>query len=128
MILAAVFPKIQKVDKKGFFARNDLFLWFLRLQNRGGVCLPELCPKISKTLKFGLFFGVFVPALGWSCRTVLHTSVPAYRGFSTEIPIFFEFSGPKIGMGGSSHRSFLPNHQKPWNLAYFGVFLSALGW
>ena len=34
------------------------------------------------------FCGVFLPALGWSCRTVLHTSVPAYRGYSTEIPIF----------------------------------------
>ena len=28
-------------------------------QMGGGVLLPEFCPKISKTLKFGLFWGIF---------------------------------------------------------------------
>ena len=36
------------------------FVWFLRLQNmEGGFLLPEVCPQISKTLKFGLFWGIF---------------------------------------------------------------------
>ena len=53
-------PKFKKLTKRGFFTRNDLFFWFLRPQNRGGgVLLPEFCPKISKTLKFGLFWGIF---------------------------------------------------------------------
>ena len=30
----------------------------------GGVLLPEFCPKISKTLKFGLFCGFFF-ACSW---------------------------------------------------------------
>ena len=39
---------------------NDLLFLFLRPQNRGGgVLLPEFCLKISKTLKFGLFWGIF---------------------------------------------------------------------
>ena len=46
------------------------------------------------------YCGVFLPALGWSCGTVLHTSVPAYRGFLPENPLFFGFLGAKIGKGG----------------------------
>ena len=61
----------------------------------GGGGPPTRLMKISQTLKFG-----FLPALGWSCRTVLHTSVPAYRGFSTEIALLLGFSCPKIRMGG----------------------------
>ena len=53
------FPKFKMSTKRGFFAENDLFFWFLRPQNRGGGFLPKICPKISKTLKFGLFWGIF---------------------------------------------------------------------
>ena len=54
------FPKFKMSTKRGFFAGNDLFFWFLRPQNRGGgVLLPKICPKISKTLNFGLFWGIF---------------------------------------------------------------------
>ena len=36
----------------------------------GGGLLPEFCPKISKTLKFGLFWGIFA-----SSGLVLQNSV-----------------------------------------------------
>ena len=52
------FRKFQKVDKKGFFAGNDLFFGFYSLKIGGGVLVPEFCPQISKTLKFGLFWGI----------------------------------------------------------------------
>ena len=35
------------------------FFLFLRPQYRGAILLPELCRKISNTLKFGLFWGIF---------------------------------------------------------------------
>ena len=66
----------------------------------GGSSYPNFVQQYQKPCNLA-YFGVFLPALGWSCRTVLHTRIPAYRGFSTEIPIFFGFSGPKRGMGGS---------------------------
>ena len=47
------------------------------------------------------FFGEFLPALGLSCRIVLHTSVSDYRGPLPEVPLFFEVSGRKIGVAGS---------------------------
>ena len=74
----------------------------------GGVLLPGICPKISKTLKFGLFWGIFACS-GLVVQTVLHTSVPAYRGFLTEIALFLGFCCPKIGMGGG----FLPPEVSP---------------
>ena len=58
------FPKFKKSTKRGFSRRNNLFFFgFYGPKIGGGVLLPELCPKISKTLKFG-FFQVFLPALG----------------------------------------------------------------
>ena len=35
------------------------FFGFYGPKIRGGRLLPEFCPKISKTLKFGLFWGIF---------------------------------------------------------------------
>ena len=70
---------------------------------------------MSKNIKNG----VFSPALGWSCKTVLHTSVPACRGRLPKIPLFFRFSGPKKGIGG-----FLPPELsfKPSKTLGFGLF------
>ena len=35
------------------------FFVFYGLKIRGGVLLFESCPKLSKTLKFGLFLGIY---------------------------------------------------------------------
>ena len=120
MILAEFKPKIQKVHKRGFPAGNYLFFWFLRPQNRGGGPPTRIVSKNIKSPEIWPIW-VFLPALGWSCRTVLHTSVPAYRGFSTESPIFFGFSGPKIGMGGFLPPELSPKPSKPLE---FGLFWS----
>ena len=43
------FPKFKKFDRKGFFARNDLFFWFLRHQNTGGgSSYPNVVQKYQK--------------------------------------------------------------------------------
>ena len=71
-----------------------------------------------------VYFGVFLPALGWSCRTVLHTSVPAYRGFSTEIALLLGFSCPKIRMGGFFPPELSPKPSKTLELGLFwGTFV-----
>ena len=59
MILAAVFSKIQKVDKKGFFAGNDLFFWFLRPQNGGGGPPTRILFKIIKNPEIWPILGYF---------------------------------------------------------------------
>ena len=60
MILAAVFSPNSKSRQKGVFSREmTYFFGFYGPKIGGGVLLPEFCPKISKTLKFGLFWGIF---------------------------------------------------------------------
>ena len=61
MILAAVFSKISKSQQKGDFRGNlcPLFLVSTAPKLEGGVLLPGFSPKISETLKFGLFWGIF---------------------------------------------------------------------
>ena len=70
------------------------FISFAPKKERGVPPTQDLS-KHLKSPKNLFFFRVFLPALGWSCRTLLHTSVPAYRGFLPEIPLLFGFSGPK---------------------------------
>ena len=60
MILAAVFSQNSKSRQKGVFSREmTYFFGFYGPKIGGGVLLPKMCPKISKTLKFGLFWGIF---------------------------------------------------------------------
>ena len=49
------FPKFKKSTKRGFSREMTYFFGFYGPKIGGGVLLPEFCPKISKTLKFGLF-------------------------------------------------------------------------
>ena len=54
------FSKFKKSTKSGFSREMTYFIWVPWPQNRGGgVLLPRFCPKISKTLKCGLFWGIF---------------------------------------------------------------------
>ena len=60
MILAAVFPKkFKKSTKRGFSREMTYVFGFHGPKSGGGVLLPERCPKISETLKFGLLWGIF---------------------------------------------------------------------
>ena len=52
------FRKFKSSAKRGFSRQMTYFFWLLRLRKRGGVLLRGFCPKISKTLKFGLFWGI----------------------------------------------------------------------
>ena len=52
-------PKFKKSTKRGFSREKTYFFGFYGPRIGGGVLLPESCPKISKTLKFGLFWGIF---------------------------------------------------------------------
>ena len=70
------FPKFKMSTKRGFFAGKNQFIWFLRPQNRkGGSSYPKFVQKYRKPWN-SAYFGVFLSALGWCSRTVLHTSVP----------------------------------------------------
>ena len=102
------FPKFTKSTKRGFSREMTYFSGFYGPKIGGGGSPTLLLSKKIKYPEMWPLFGVLLPALGWSCRTVLHTSVPAYRGLLTEIPISFGFSGPKIGMEG-----FLPPEFSP---------------
>ena len=53
------FPKFKKTTKRGFSQKMTYLLGFYGPKIGGGVLLPEFSPKISKTLKFGLFWGIF---------------------------------------------------------------------
>ena len=60
MILAAVFSQNSKCRQEGVFSREmTYFFAFYGPKIGGGVLLPKICPKISKTLEFGLFWGIF---------------------------------------------------------------------
>ena len=61
----------------------------------GGSSYPSFIQKYQKPSNLA-YFVVFLPALGWSCRTVLHSSLPAYRGFSQKkIPFSLDSLAPK---------------------------------
>ena len=53
------FPKFKKSTKRSFSRKMTYFFGFHGPKIGGGVPLPELCPTISKVLKFGLFWGIF---------------------------------------------------------------------
>ena len=53
------FPKFKVLTKRSFSREMTYFFDFYGPKIGGGVLLPEFCPKISKTLKFGLFWGIF---------------------------------------------------------------------
>ena len=53
------FPKFKKSAKRGFSREMTYFFGFYGPKIGGGVHLPEFCPKKLKTLKFGLFWGIF---------------------------------------------------------------------
>ena len=60
MILAAVLSKNVKSGRKEVFCEEiTYFFGFYGPKIAGGVLLPEFCPKISKTLNIGLFWGIF---------------------------------------------------------------------
>ena len=54
------FPKFKKSAKGRFSREMTYFFGFYGPKiGGGGFLLPGACPKISKTLKFGLFWGIF---------------------------------------------------------------------
>ena len=54
------FPKFKKSAKGRFSREMTYFFGFYGPKiGGGGFLLPGFCPKISKTLKFGLFWGIF---------------------------------------------------------------------
>ena len=54
------FPKFKKSAKSRFSRAMTYFFGFYGPKiGKGGFLLPGFCPKISKTLKFGLFCGIF---------------------------------------------------------------------
>ena len=54
------FPKFNKSAKRGFSREMTYFFGLYGPKiGGGGVHLPEFCPKKLKTLKFGLFWGIF---------------------------------------------------------------------
>ena len=60
MILAAVFSQNSKSQQKADFrGKRPTFVVSTAPKKGGGFLLPGFCPKISKTLKFGLFWGIF---------------------------------------------------------------------
>ena len=117
--LAAFFPKIQKVRKESFFAENDLFFWFLRPQiGGGGFLLPRFCPKISKTLKLGLFWGLFATSLLVLQKSAAHQCACLWGIFAI-FAIFVGLSGPKIGIGGFLPPQLSPEPSKPLEVSLF---------
>ena len=123
------FPKFKKSAKGRFSRGNDLFFSFLRPQNRGGGVPPtRLLSKNIKNPEIWPILGYF--CLLWAgpaeqCCTPVYLPIEDFR---QKLPFCWDSLAPKYGWGGSSHPSFLLNHQKPWNSAYFGVLLSVVGW
>ena len=79
MILAAVFPQNSKCRQKGVFSRKmTYFFGFYGPKIAGGVLLPKICPKISKTLKFGLFVSPLLPPSRPAC-SALRVAGPPVR-------------------------------------------------
>ena len=114
-------PKFKRSTKRCFSREMTNCFGFYGPKNRGrGSSCPNFVQKYQKPWNWA-YFGVFLPALGWSCRTVLHNSVPAYRGLLTENPTFFAFSGPKKAIGGFLPPDFSP---KPSKALEFGLFWS----
>ena len=71
------FRKFKKSAKRGFSREMNYSFGFYGPKIGGGGPPTQLLSTNIKNPEIWPIFGVFVPALGWSCRTVLHTSVPA---------------------------------------------------
>ena len=86
---SSCFPrKFKKSTKRGFSPEMTYcFGFYIPKIGGGGVLLPELCPKISKTLKFGLFWGIFACFGLVLQNSAAHQTASAtrkvYSGFST---------------------------------------------
>ena len=94
----------------------------------GGVPPTRLLSKNIKNPEIWPILGYF--CLLWAgpaeqCCTPVYLPIEDFR---QKLPFCWDSLAPKYGWGGSSHPSFLLNHQKPWNSAYFGVLLSVVGW
>ena len=100
ILLADLFSQNSKSQQEeDFRQKRPIFFGFCGPKIGGGSCNPSFVQKYQKPRNLA-YFGVFLPALGWSCRTVLHTSVPACRGLLTEIFLLLGFSGPRTRDGG----------------------------
>ena len=67
-------PEIRKVSKRGIFAKMTYSFGLYGPRIGGGVLLPAFCPKISRTLKFGLFWGIF------ACSGLVLQNSAAHQG------------------------------------------------
>ena len=115
------FPKFKKSTKKGFSREMTYFFGFYGSKIGGGGSSYPNFVQCYQNPEIWPILGYFCLLLAGPAEGVLHTRVPAYRGFLTEIPIFFGFSGPKKGTGG-----FLPPElsSKPSKTLEFGLFWS----
>ena len=77
------FSQFKKSTKRGFPQKMTNFFGSYDPKIGKGVLLPESCPKTSKTLKFGLFWGIFACSENPPPATPahpLHLTRPLYRG------------------------------------------------
>ena len=123
MILAAASPQKFKESAKGGFLRKMTYFFGVHglKIGRGGyfyLSFVHIYQKPSNVANDR----VLLPTLGLSCRKVLHTSVPAYRGCSPEIPLFFGFSGLKIGIAASLPTELSPKPSNPGIRPILGNF------
>ena len=70
------FPKFKKSTKRGFSLEMPYFFGFYGPKIGGGGPSTRILSTNIKNLEMSAYFGVFLPPLGWSCRTVLHTPWP----------------------------------------------------
>ena len=123
MILATVFPQNSKVQQKGDFrAKWPIFFLASTAPKKGGGPPTRVLSKNIKNPEIWPILGYF--GLLWA-GPAKHCCTPVYlpiEDFRQKLPFSWDSLAPKYGWGGSSHPSFLPNHQKPWNSAYFEYF------
>ena len=120
MILAAVFlPKFKKSAKRGL-SREMTYFFVSQApkQGRGGVLLPGFCPKISKTLKFGLFWGISACSGLVLQNSAAHQCTCLQRIFD-RIALSLGFSGPNVRMGGIFPPELSPKPSKTLDLGLF---------
>ena len=123
MILAAVFSQSSKGQQKGDFCgkRPISFGFYDPKLGKGGPPAQPLSKKI-KNLEIWPILRYF--CLLWA-GPAEQCCTPVYP-LRQKLPFCWDSLAPKIWMGGSTHPNVLPNHQKPWNSAYFGVLLSVV--
>ena len=122
------FPKFKKSAKGRFSRKMTYFFGFYGPKIGGGVPPTRRLSKNIKNPEIWPILGHF--CLLWAgpaeqCCTPVYLPIEDFR---QKLPFCWDSLAPKYGWGGSPHPSFLLNHQKPWNSAYFGVLLSVVGW